>query len=168
MISFSDAIAIRNIFLLIVLGVCNISYASDYGGGITAHARADYATALQLFNKAAAQGNVDARLMLGYMYANGQGSALNYNEAVRHWKLAAAQRNVRAQANLGIAYFKGQGAVKSYMLAYMWLSLASIEGDMNFIRIRDTVLALMTPRQIAEAQKLATECQARNFKGCDR
>jgi len=25
----------------------------------------------------------------------------------------------------------------------------------------------MTPQQIAEAQKLARECQARNFKNCD-
>jgi len=27
--------------------------------------------------------------------------------------------------------------------------------------------AIMTPQQIAEAQKLARECQQRNFKGCD-
>ncbi len=31
---------------------------------------------------------------------------------------------------------------------------------------RDDLAAKMTPAQIAEAQKLARECQARKFKGC--
>ena len=31
----------------------------------------------------------------------------------------------------------------------------------------DIVAKLMTPQQIAQAQKLARECQARNFKNCD-
>ena len=31
---------------------------------------------------------------------------------------------------------------------------------------RDIVAKLMTPAQIAEAQKLARECLAKNYKGC--
>jgi hypothetical protein len=32
---------------------------------------------------------------------------------------------------------------------------------------RDIVAKRMTPQQIADAQKLARDCLARNFKGCD-
>jgi hypothetical protein len=33
--------------------------------------------------------------------------------------------------------------------------------------MRDQFSKAMTPQQIAEAQKMARECQQRNFKDCD-
>jgi hypothetical protein len=35
------------------------------------------------------------------------------------------------------------------------------------VKNRDLVAKRMTPQQIADAQKLARDCLARNFKGCD-
>jgi TPR repeat protein len=86
---------------------------------------------------------------------------------VRWYKLAAAQGNAKAQFNLGISYAKGEGVAQDYLRAHMWLNLAAIGGDADAVKSRDITARKMTPQQIAEAQKLARECQARNFKNCD-
>jgi hypothetical protein len=39
----------------------------------------------------------------------------------------------------------------------MWLSLSAAQGDRDAAETRDRVMKLMTPAQIAEAQKLARE-----------
>ncbi len=49
----------------------------------------------------------------------------------------------------------------------MWFNLAAAMGHSTAVRGRDLVAKQMKPQQIAEAQKLARECQARNFKNCD-
>ena len=49
----------------------------------------------------------------------------------------------------------------------MWLNLAAAQGDANAVENRDIVAKKMTTQQIAAAQKLARECQARNYKNCD-
>lgn len=64
-------------------------------------------------------------------------------------------------------YSNGQGVVQDYMRAHMWYNLAAVTGDTVPVENRDLVAAKMTTQQIAEAQKLARECQARNFKNCD-
>ena len=46
----------------------------------------------------------------------------------------------------------------------MWWNLAAVTGDDDSVKNRDIVANKMTSQQIAEAQKLARECQARNFK----
>jgi hypothetical protein len=49
----------------------------------------------------------------------------------------------------------------------MWYNLAAVSGDSDAVKNRDIVAAKMTPQQVAEAQKLARECQARKFTKCD-
>ena len=49
----------------------------------------------------------------------------------------------------------------------MWFNLAAVTGSTNAVKNRDIVAKQMTSQQVAEAQKLARECQARNFKNCD-
>jgi TPR repeat protein len=127
----------------------------------------DYAEKVRWYKLAAAQGNAKAQLNLGISYDMGEGVAQDYAEAVRWYKLAAAQGNAVAQYNLGTSYGKGQGVVQNYMRAHMWLNLAAVTGDAFAVKNRDIIAARMTPQQIAEAQKLARDCQARNFKNCD-
>ena len=64
-------------------------------------------------------------------------------------------------------YVKSLGLMKDDVKAHMWFNLATAGGSSDVIKNRDRVAARMTPQQIAEAQKLARECQARNFKNCD-
>ena len=116
---------------------------------------------------AAAQGKSDAQYNVGVMYDKGLGVVQDYAEAVRWYKLASAQGDAMAQVNLGFRYNNGQGVVQDYVRAHMWWNLAAVTGDSVPVKNRDIVAKQMTSQQIAEAQKLARECQARNFKNCD-
>ena len=49
----------------------------------------------------------------------------------------------------------------------MWFNLAAVKGDPVAVKNRDIVAKRMSQQQVAEAQKLARECQAQNFNNCD-
>jgi TPR repeat protein len=116
---------------------------------------------------AAAQGISYAQYNLGFMYANGRGVVQDYAEAVRWYKLAAAQGDAKAQYNLGVMYAKGQGVLQNNVQAHMWFNIAAVKGDKDAVKNREFVANKMTAEQIAQAQRLAKECQARNYKNCD-
>jgi len=64
-------------------------------------------------------------------------------------------------------YLKGQGVAQNYVSAHMWFNLAAANGNNSYIIARDEAAKKMTPQQIAQAQELASKCQANNFKNCD-
>jgi len=76
------------------------------------------------------------------MYAQGRGVAQNDAEAAKWFRKAADQ---------------GQGVAQNYILGHMWLNLAAAQGDAGALAIRDDLARMMTPAQIAEAQRLAQE-----------
>ena len=127
----------------------------------------DKAEAVKWYKLAAAQGHARAQSNLGLLYAEGQGVVQDYAESVKWWKLAATQGRAEAQYNLGVMYEKGQGVVQDYVRAHMWINLAAAQGTRASLIDRDIVAAKMTTQQIAQAQKLARECQDRNYKNCD-
>lgn len=127
----------------------------------------DYAEAVKWFRLAAAQGDATAQSSLGVTYVTGRGVVQDYAEAAKWYGLAAVQGNALAQFNLGVRYFTGQGVIQDYVNAHMWFNIASVRGDSDAIKARDLVASKMTPQQIAEAQKRASECLARDFKGCN-
>ena len=139
----------------------------DLADGWAAYAREDYATAIKLWRPLAAQGDAYAQAYLGPMYEQGQGVPQDYAEAVRWYKLAAAQGQAEAQSNLGLMYGKGQGVPQDYVRAHLWFNLAAAKGDSHGVKNRDIAAKKMTPQQIAEAQKMARECLASNYKKCD-
>lgn len=55
---------------------------------------------------------------------------------------------------------------RNVVKAHMWLNLAAADGDIKAILGRKIVEESMTKQQVAEAQMLANECLARNYKGC--
>ena len=91
------------------------------------------------------------------MYENGEGVAQDYAEAVRWYRLAAEQGYANAQINLGGMYYNGEGVPQDYVQAHMWSNLAAAQGNANAVANRDIAASLMTPAQIAEAQRLARE-----------
>jgi TPR repeat protein len=133
------------------------------GEGVTQ----DYAEAAKWYRLAAAQGHAGAQLNLGAMHYNGEGVTQDYAEAAKWYRLAAAQGHAIAQSNLGGMYGNGQGVLQDYVKAHMWMNLAAAKGHANGARNRDIVAKRMTSQQIAEAQKMARDCLARNLKGCD-
>ena len=142
-------------------------WAGDFEDGMVAYEKKDFGTAFKKFNMAASQHKSKAQFYVGYMYDSGQGVVQDYAEAARWYRLAAAQGDSDAQWYLGNMYFSGQGILQNYTMAHKWFNLSAINGDSDAIQLRNAVAAKMTPQQIAEAQKLARECQARNFKNCD-
>jgi TPR repeat protein len=117
----------------------------------------DYAEALNWYRKAADQGNAAAEFNLGGMYQNGKGVTENYVEAVRWYRRAADQGLAGGQLLIGTMYEIGMVVPKDVVRAYMWLNLSAAQGDQVAAKERDKVAGLMTPAQIAEAQKLARE-----------
>ena len=127
----------------------------------------DYAESVKWFRLAARQGDAWGQYNLRFGYANGQGVAQDYVEAVKWYRLAEQQGNANAQNNLGFMYDNGLGVVQNYVKAHSWFNLSEASGVAMAIKIRDGLAKRMTPLQIADAQKLAQDCQARQFNGCD-
>ena len=122
----------------------------------------DYAQALAWVRKAVGQGNSDAQCNLGTMYYLGRGVAQDYAQAVAWYRKAAEQGSAAAQNNLGTMYYQGEGVPQDYVLAHMWFNLAASgaadasDRDQS-VKNRNLAAAVMTPVQIAEAQRLARE-----------
>jgi hypothetical protein len=117
------------------------------------------------FEKAAAQGDAQAQTSLGTLYVAGRGVPLNFVQARQWWEQAAAQGDAEAQNKLGVLYDSGHGVPQDDVRAYMWYSLAV--GHAKYAAgNRDSIARRMTPAQIAEAQRLAQQCQAQQFESC--
>jgi uncharacterized protein len=100
------------------------------------------------------------------MYRRGQGTPQDYKTAAKWYTLAAEQRVASAQSNLGVMYGKGQGVIKDFVYAHMWLNIAASSGEKDAVKYRDIVAKRMTPSQLEKAQDLASECVAKDYKGC--
>ena len=126
----------------------------------------DFAEALRWYKMAAENGNLNAQRFLGDIYDLGQNVPQDFAESIRWRKEAAAQGDAWAQKGLGVMYWFATGVEQDYIKAHMWLNLAA--ANSGWIgEYREKIALKMTPQQITEAQRLARECQARNFKNCD-
>jgi TPR repeat protein len=123
--------------------------------------------AVRWFRLAAIQGNAYAQMLLGVRYSGGINVPQDHAEAVKWFRMAAAQGDTSGQFLLGRAYADGLGVPQDHVKAHMWLNLAAIKGHADYAKSRDYVGASMTPQQIAEAQKMARDCLARNLRACD-
>ena len=63
-------------------------------------------------------------------------------------------------------YANGEGVRQDYVRAHMWFNLAAANGNEKGSKNRDTTARRMTSQQIAQAQRMAAQCEARNYKGC--
>ena len=98
------------------------------------------------------------------MYRNGNGVTQDYAESVKWYRKAAERGYAWAQHNLGVMYTRGLGVVQNYVDAHVWLDLAAKQGNKKAAEISAIVAELMTPAQIAEAQRLAREWLAKRGK----
>jgi len=132
----------------------------------------DYAECLQWYKKAAAQDHSDAAVELGDLYEANTGKrdetgiAKDNVEAMRWFKRASELGNYYGMYRLGKGYSLGEGVKKDYVKAYMWANLASV-GVPGAASSRNHYWYQMSLKQVKDSQRLARECQARNFKNCD-
>ncbi len=134
---------------------------TDYDGRTEAFRQSDDATALKEWGPLAKQGDAAAQFLLGLMYANGRGVPQDDKMAVRWFRRAAKQGHAYAQCNLGWMYANGRGVPQDDEQAHMWFNLAAAQGIEEAGKSRDTLAALMTPTQIAEAQRLTREWKSK-------
>ena len=123
------------------------------------------ALAVKWFREAAERDFAAAQSNLGLMHARGRGVAQSDAEAAKWFRRAADRGFVEAQAILGAMYVKGEGLAQNYALAHMWFNLAAAKGDAGALANRDQLARMMTPAQIAEAQRLAQEWKPRRQRG---
>ncbi|PWJ15789.1 tetratricopeptide repeat protein [Jannaschia seohaensis] len=68
---------------------------------------------------------------------------------------AAEAGDVAAQHLLALAFSRGEGVEIDYVAAHKWLNVAATSGHAEAAQLRETLGALMTPEQVAEAQAAA-------------
>jgi TPR repeat protein len=118
---------------------------------------ADSSEALKWLRLAAAQNEASSQNWLGLMYQTGWGVPQAVDEAVKWYRLAAERGDALGQSHLGVMYENGWGVPQDYIRAHMWFNLAVAQGKEEAVDHRDFVASMMTPDQIAEAQRLALE-----------
>jgi clan AA aspartic protease (TIGR02281 family) len=132
----------------------------------------DYKQAVAWWRKAADHGHPDAQTNLGLMYELGLGVPQDYTQALISLQKAADRGSADAQSVLGEMYRDGRGVPQDYVRAHMWLNLAAARSD-DFThqmavkareytremaaKSRDEVAVKLTPDQIIEAQRMASE-----------
>ena len=127
----------------------------------------DFKESIKWYRLAAEQGLPDAELALGVMYNRGKGVARDPKEGAKWFRLAAEQGNGDAQVRLGALYVTGTGVPQDYVQAHMWFNVASAKGVTKASEYRDVLSKMMTNAQIAEAQTIASRCEASHYKQCD-
>ncbi len=94
----------------------------------------------------------------------------DYDTALKTLGRLASEGDAVAQFFLGGMYSDGQGVPQDYVLAHMWFNIAAANGDVNYrvlaSKDRDMLADTMTRKQIAQAQDMARDCLAKNYKGC--
>ena len=157
---------IFTLFLIVSVVACSQDSDSELKKAWEAYERGYYETAFSQYWRLAEQGDATAQFNLGNMYANGQGVAQNYQEAVKWYRLAAEQGDADAQFNLGVMYANGEGVTQDDRIAHMWFNLLASFGNKDGANARDRIAARMTSNQVSEAQSFATECSDQNYKNC--
>jgi TPR repeat protein len=144
------------------------AFGDDYTDAIDAVARKDFASAVPVFRRYATwMADPGAQYMLGVLSRTGGGVPQDDREALKWFRLAAAQGHPAAMSDLGAMYATGRAVPQDYVRAHMWFNLAAAAGDIQHAGdLRDQYEGRMPPALVAEAQRLARECLASNYKRC--
>ena len=131
--------------------------------GLAAYNREDYETALLAFQLLAESHTATPRFKSNAHYRLGLMHDIVYDDreqAARHFSRAAELGHVKAQLRLSERYYSAVGVALDYVRAYMWSSVAAklVENEFDkhiAVGNRDDLAEIMTPADIAKAQKLA-------------
>lgn len=134
--------------------------------GVNNYQFGHYEAALRDWLPFAEQGNATAQTLLGSMHRRGKGVSVDHIEALRWFRLAAEQGHPGAQYGLAIMYEQGEGVPTNFVKSYKWANLATANGHSKAAKLRDFIAEMMAPSEIEEAQRLASECVKKNYKGC--
>ncbi|MDA1277778.1 MAG: tetratricopeptide repeat protein [Verrucomicrobia bacterium] len=121
----------------------------------------NYVEAAKWYRIAAEHGKVSAQSNLGVLYGRGLGVAQDFVEAVKWFRKAAERGHRSAQFNLARSYIEGKALEPDKVEAYKWYSLSAAQGDPDAERERLELSIEMSPAEMGEAIRRATEFTAR-------
>jgi hypothetical protein len=124
----------------------------------------DRAQAAAWYRKAAEQGDAKAQFNLGLMYRYGPGYSPGLERWVEAFDPAPGHAGQKAPGSPAAKHNPGSGIPKDHIEAHKWMSLAAAratgDNQKRYADARDSLAKVMTPEQIAEAQKRASEWTA--------
>ena len=102
-------------------------------------------------------------VLLTMVFTSASISASDFDET----NAAAKLGDTEAQFSLGVMYASGEGVLENKLSAYLWWSMAKMQGDKDAAGNLDMLKPRMTEQQISEAQALAAKCYESDYKDCD-
>ena len=116
--------------LLISLGASlPVPFRAQSSVATEAYDQGQYGTAYQLARSLAEQGDVEAQVLLGRMFAWGRGVPRDQAEAVKWFRKAAEQGHGLAQSILGLRYAYGRGVPQDDSQAIEWFRRGTKRGN---------------------------------------
>jgi Caspase domain/Sel1 repeat len=131
------------------------------GGEYVAYDRANYSTALKVWQGQAEAGDIDAQNYVGEIYLKGLGTDPDYTRAAQWFEKAAAQGSRRARINLGYQYEQGLGVQKDLPRALnLYRDASGISGDQLVFASSVVAEVAQAKQETAQARtELASEKQ---------
>jgi plasmid stability protein len=121
-------------------------------------------TAISRLAAQAEAGNVESQFQLGEMYRKGSGLQQDLPKAAKLIEAAATAGYGEAEFSLGEMHEEGEGVLQDYVSAHAWYNLAALHGVQRAQERRNALASHMTPEQVSDAQKLATQLQAKELE----
>lgn len=112
-------------------------------------------------------GDVSAQMILGDMFAAGEGVPQDYVEAVYWYRLAARRGIAKAQLSLGLLYSQGQGVEQDMAIAYQWTAMAAAQGAKDAIDAHDLISGQLDSETRGRAEQFATRCSESKYAQCE-
>ncbi len=128
-----------------------------YRGDPACNVFTNHAEAERWFEKSAQAGNIHAEPRVGDFYRDGDGVPQNYALAVEWYRKAANHFESTGVTDLGEMYEKGRGVPRDYVEAYKWYDISFKAGSYAGMQNRERLAGSMTPSQIAQAEKMASD-----------
>jgi hypothetical protein len=113
----------------LLAAACGRDEQPEFRAGMAALKAGNYAEAYCHWKSQAARGYAPAERQIGWLYANGQGMALNDAKALEWWRRAARHGDTNAQFALAQAYVDGMGVKADPARAVPWLEQAMTGGE---------------------------------------
>lgn len=141
------------------LTVTSHALAGQFEDGVTAYYQKNYPLAFELWIPLAEKGDAISQVLIGSLFAFGQGVKRDDLEAVRWYGQAAFQGNAQGQFNLAIMYEHGWGVAKNLDLAIYWYGKAAVQGRQD-ARERLATLKLALVDKSKQASAISDRPQA--------
>lgn len=120
------------------------------GGEYVAYDRADYRSALRVWEASAMEGDAEAQVMVGEIYEKGLGTPPDYAKAAEWYRKAADQGNQRGITNLAYLYEHGLGVRQDMVKAINLYRQAAGDGS-------DELMLASAAREKFERQRAELE-----------